>query len=200
MDTCATPGTLISRGRIFHRASTDMSIRETDEDGSPDHRDAAGRGRRLDHRRAGVPTFGSACACVIRSWTICRAAYRSVPGSKTRSIADRPGIEPGGIAVEPRDAVEQVLLERHRDQLLDLRGGQAERLGLDLDRGRPELRVDVDAAPRSCTTPRISAATAAARTSRAKRRLEYRDPSGHVADPLRVLRSRRRAPPDGVER
>src|SRR5262247_4858723 len=34
MDTFATPRTPISRGRIFHRASTDMSIRDTCRDDS----------------------------------------------------------------------------------------------------------------------------------------------------------------------
>jgi len=37
--------------------------------------------------------------------------------------------------VQPRNAVEQVLFERHRDQLLDLSRGQAQGLGLDLHRG-----------------------------------------------------------------
>ena len=41
----------------------------------------------------GLPTLGRACAWVIRSCTIWRAAYRSVPGWKVRSIADRPGID-----------------------------------------------------------------------------------------------------------
>ena len=49
----------------------------------------------------------------------------------------------GANVVEEGDAVEQVLLQRHRDQLLDLRRRQPERLGLDLDRGRHELREDV---------------------------------------------------------
>src|ERR1700756_4127939 len=34
MATFATPGTPISRGLIFHRASTDMSMGDTDEDDS----------------------------------------------------------------------------------------------------------------------------------------------------------------------
>ena len=46
--------------------------------------------------------------------------------------------------VQPRNAVEQVLLERHGDQLLHLGRGQAQRLRLDLHRWRHELRVDVD--------------------------------------------------------
>jgi hypothetical protein len=47
-------------------------------------------------------------------------------------------------AVQPRHAVEQVLLEPQRDQLLHLGRRQPERLGLDFHRRRHELRVDVD--------------------------------------------------------
>ena len=43
----------------------------------------------------GVPTFGSALAWVMRSCTICRASYRSVPGSNSqvdgRQARHRPG-------------------------------------------------------------------------------------------------------------
>ena len=41
----------------------------------------------------GVPTFGSAAACVIRSATIWRARYRSVPSSNVMSIAESPGMD-----------------------------------------------------------------------------------------------------------
>ena len=41
----------------------------------------------------GFETFGSACACVSRSATTCRARKMSVPGSKTRRIRDRPGTD-----------------------------------------------------------------------------------------------------------
>ena len=91
----------------------------------------------------GVPTFGSAAACVIRSATIWRARYRSVPSSNVRSIAESPGMDCDSIVFEPRDAVEQVLLQRRGDELLDLLGGQSERLGLHLDRRRLELGIDV---------------------------------------------------------
>src|SRR5215470_11557370 len=92
MDTLATPGTPISRGLIFQRASTDMSIGDTDED------DSLIMATRPDAdvgwiMIGGLPTLGSACAWVSRSWTCCRAAYRSVPGWNVRSIADRPGID-----------------------------------------------------------------------------------------------------------
>jgi hypothetical protein len=63
----------ISRGRIFHRASTDMSMRETCRD------DSLIMAIRLAEAVGwimigGLPTLGRACAWVIRSWTICRAA------------------------------------------------------------------------------------------------------------------------------
>ncbi len=41
----------------------------------------------------GLPTFGSACAWVIRSSTICRAASRLVPAWNVMSMADKPGID-----------------------------------------------------------------------------------------------------------
>jgi len=51
----------------------------------------------------------------------------------------QPGNRFGADPVEPCHPVEQVLLERDGDQLLDLGGGQPERLGLDLDHRRVEL-------------------------------------------------------------
>jgi hypothetical protein len=54
----------------------------------------------------------------------------------------------GANGVDPRDAAEQVDLQRHRDELLDLRRRQAERLGLDLDVRRRELRQRVHGHPR----------------------------------------------------
>jgi hypothetical protein len=73
MDTFATPRTPISRGRIFHRASTDMSMGDTCRDDNPimATRLAEASGWIMI---GGLPTLGSACAWVIRSWTICRAA------------------------------------------------------------------------------------------------------------------------------
>src|SRR5215216_534334 len=51
----------------------------------------------------------------------------SVPGSKTSTMDDMPGID----------------RERNGNQLFDLLGGEPERLGLDLRVGRAELREDV---------------------------------------------------------
>src|SRR6516164_4938566 len=92
MDTLATPCTPMRRGRIFQRASTDMSMRDTCLD------ESLIMAIRLTEASGwimigGLPTLGSACAWVIRSCTICRAAYRLVPGWNVKSIADRPGIE-----------------------------------------------------------------------------------------------------------
>src|SRR6266581_9246861 len=92
METFATPGTPMSRGRSFQRARADMSIADTCRD---DSRIIAIRLVEASGwiMIGGLPTFGRACAWVIRSWTICRAAYRFVPRSKVRSIADKPGID-----------------------------------------------------------------------------------------------------------
>ena len=56
-------------------------------------------------------------------------------GARLEDQHDRgePGDRLGADLVEERDAVEQVRLERDGDELLDLFGRQAERLGLDLD-------------------------------------------------------------------
>ena len=68
-ETLATPGMLISRGRICQRARTDICIVVTVFD------DMAIIATRLVDEVGwtiigGVPTLGRALACVIRSWTI----------------------------------------------------------------------------------------------------------------------------------
>ena len=92
IDTFATPGMPSSRGRICHRASTDISIGETVDDDRPiiETRLTDERGSTIT---GGVPTPGRACAWVIRSCTTCRAWYTSVPGSNTSWIEDSPGID-----------------------------------------------------------------------------------------------------------
>src|ERR1700741_9756 len=92
METLATPCTPISRGLICQRASTDMSMSDTCLD------DSLIMATRLTEDSGWImlgvlPTLGGACAWVIRSWTICRAAYRFVPGTKVKSMADSPGID-----------------------------------------------------------------------------------------------------------
>ena len=66
-----------------------------------------------------------------------------MPGSKVITTDERPGSEADSISSRNGTPDEQVLLQRHRDQLLDLLGRQPERLGLHLDlRGR-ELGIDI---------------------------------------------------------
>jgi hypothetical protein len=55
--------------------------------------------------------------------------------------------------VEEGDAGQQVLLERDRDQLLDLFGGEPQGLGLHLDDRRVELRQDVHRRPAGLDDP-----------------------------------------------
>ncbi len=47
-------------------------------------------------------------------------------------------------ALEPRNAVEQILLDGNGDELLNFGGRQAERLGLYLHRRRVEFRIHID--------------------------------------------------------
>ncbi len=87
--TLATPGTPMRRGRIVQRAITDFSIGEMRSDDSPI------MSTRLEEDSGcssvgGFDTRGSACAWARRSCTSWRARYTSVPGSKTRTIEDRP--------------------------------------------------------------------------------------------------------------
>ena len=64
-------------------------------------------------------------------------------GLEDQDDGRQPGDRLRADLVDARDTVEQVGLERDGDELLDLLGGQAERLGLDLDVGRGELGQDV---------------------------------------------------------
>ena len=92
METLATPGMPISRGLIFHRARTDISIPESSLELI-----RTIRTRLVDDSgcmiSGGAETFGSAWAWVMRSATSWRARRRSVPGSNTSSIEDRPGTD-----------------------------------------------------------------------------------------------------------
>jgi hypothetical protein len=72
MATFATPGTPIRRGFTVQRAITDCSMGDKSGDDRPI------MSTRLDDDRGcrsvgGAETFGSACACVSRSWTSWRA-------------------------------------------------------------------------------------------------------------------------------
>ena len=87
----------------------------------------------------GCDTFGFACACVSCSWTSWRASR--MVGAGLEEQDDRRHARDGLRAQDRRalGAVEQVGLERDRDELLDLLGGEPERLRLHLDVGRREL-------------------------------------------------------------
>ena len=126
------------------RAPTSRS-RSVSSDESLIIADPARRRERLEHLWQASPRAAArhSTACVRRSATTCRASSRSVPGSNVITTDERPGSDDRLDLFEERHTVQQVLLERHRDQLLDLLGRETERLGLDLDlRGR-ELRKDV---------------------------------------------------------
>ena len=170
IDTFATPGTPSRRGTMVQRASTDIWIGDSDFESTPtiSTRFVDDRGWRIC---GGLETFGRACACVKRSATTWRALKRSVPGSKTRRIRETRHRLRADVP-EARDAVEQVLLDRHRDQLLDLLGGQTERLGLHLDGdGGAYSGSTSTGASRSCMTPTATTAAAIATTRIRNRRL-----------------------------
>ena len=99
---------LISRGRICHRASTDICMVETESD-----RIAIIATRLVDEvgctMIGGVPTFGNALAWVIRSCVIWRAACGSVPGSNSQVDGGKTGHRFGADVLDPGDAVQQVL-------------------------------------------------------------------------------------------
>jgi hypothetical protein len=63
---------------------------------------------------------------------------------KVRTIDERPGNGLGADGLRALHAVQEVLLHRHGDELLDLGRGQAEALDLDLDDRRRELGEHVD--------------------------------------------------------
>ena len=96
---------------------------------------------------------------------LARARRCRCPARRRRTIDDRPGTDSERMSSSHGDAVEQVLLERHGDQLLDLRRRQAERLGLDLDVRRRELGQTSTGIERSWATPKIIVAAAIATTS-----------------------------------
>ena len=90
---------------------------------------------------AACETFGRACAWVSRSFTTWRARPAIGAGLEDHLDPRQPGHRLGADDVEERDAVEQVLLERDGDELLDLLGGEPERLGLHLHRRPARTRA-----------------------------------------------------------
>jgi hypothetical protein len=75
----------------FQRVSTERSIKESVFDESPTiiTRFVAERGWSITGALATLRD-GRPCACVRRSWTICRARARFVPGSKNSTMDERP--------------------------------------------------------------------------------------------------------------
>jgi len=108
----------------------------------PDHHHPAGRRGGLKHDRAAADVRQRVR---LGQPFLHRLARLEQVGAGLEGQVDRgqprPGLRPD--LVQPGDAVEQVLLDRDRDELLDLGRGQAERLGLDLHLGWPELRIYV---------------------------------------------------------
>ena len=108
----------------------------------PDHQDPACRRRRLEHRgrlgdvgqRIG---FGQSFRDQLPGPKDVRA------GLENELDRRQAGSRLGTDLIQPRDPVEQVLLQRHGDQLLDLVRGKAERFRLELDGRRHELGQDV---------------------------------------------------------
>src|SRR6476469_7261533 len=91
IETLATPGTPISLGPIVHRAKTESCTVDSLSDMSPMAMTLL-VDESVGNMTGGSETFGRAFAWVSRSCTICRAAIRSVPGSKFRRIDDSPSI------------------------------------------------------------------------------------------------------------
>ena len=92
METLATPGTPIRRGLIVQRARTDSSIRDSFFEDTPIImvRLVADTGFSITGR---CDTFGNMYDRIRRSWTICRARSRLVPGSNTSWTEDIPGTD-----------------------------------------------------------------------------------------------------------
>ena len=143
IETLATPGTPIRRGRTVHRAMTDCSIGDTLSDARPiirtrlDDESGGEQSRRLGH--------------VGQRVRLSQPLLHELPGAVDVGAGrehehDRRQPRHGLRAdhLDALDAVEEVGLERHRDELLDLVGRQAEGLGLDLGVRRRELGQHVD--------------------------------------------------------
>ena len=107
-----------------------------------DDQDAIGRRKRLEH------------AWRLRNLGVRERLREALGHDLARLVDARPGLEDQQNArqslhrlradvLEERDPVEQVLLERNRDQLFDLLRGQAEGLRLHLHGGRREVRQDL---------------------------------------------------------
>ena len=101
----------------------------------------------------GLAQVGSVgVTCAMRSCTSCRALSSSVPRSKISWIEESCETDFERSSSRPGHAAE-LLLDRDRDQLLDLGRGVAERDRLDLDPRRRELGEDVDLGARDLGDP-----------------------------------------------
>ncbi len=111
------------------------------------HRDTARRGDGLDHLRRLRnlrETRGRDGLGQTLTDDLARVEHAG-PGLEGHDHRREPGQRDRLDLLEERDTHEQVLLERHRDQLLDLLGGEPEGLRLDLDGGSLEFGQDVRA-------------------------------------------------------
>jgi hypothetical protein len=111
--------------------------------GQPDHQHAARRRRRVQHQRR-LGHVGQRVR--LRQALLDEGAPLVEVRARLEDQDDRRQARDGlrSDRVDARDAVEQVGLQRDRDELLDLVGRQAQRLGLDLRVWRRELGQDVD--------------------------------------------------------
>jgi hypothetical protein len=145
-----TPDGHVRHARHAHEARPDLPARQhrhVDQrhvpGGEPDHQDPAGRRQRLEHAgRLGHvrdPAGGLDQALLHQLPGLQHVGPRLEDQLDPRQPGERLGAE----LVEERDPVEQVLLERDGDQLLHLFRREPERLGLDVDQWRVELRKHV---------------------------------------------------------
>ncbi len=142
MDTLATPVDARQAGRDRPAREHPISIGDSVFEDSADHHDAVRRRQRLEHR--------GRLRHVRQRVRLRHALGHHLAGPveigarlEDQMIRRQPGHRLRADVVEERDADEQVLLDRDRDQLLDLGRREAEGLGLDLDRRRRELGQDV---------------------------------------------------------
>ena len=139
--------------------------------GEADHHHPARRRQGLEHLRRRRDVRERRRACVSRSFTTWRARPSSVPGSKIISIRDRPGTDSERMTSRNATPLSRSCSSGHGDELLDLLGGEPERLGLHLHRDRRELGQRV---PRH--------ARGAARSRAPRRRCRARRPGPSTSD------------------
>jgi hypothetical protein len=158
--------------------------------GEADHRHAAGGGGRGQH--------DGRAADVRERVSLGQTFLDHLPGGldvgavvEDEVDGGQAGLGAGVDGGEPRHTVEQVLLEGHGDELLDLGGGQAQRLGLHVDGGRPELRVDIECGATQLDDAEDQRSDRGGDDEAGEAKAGECDPSGHVGDPLRMRRSRR---------